>query len=69
MNGLQNDGKPTHEITYLTVADAAKLLDCSHGTIRNLERRGEIPCVRASGSIRLFALIDLIRYKVQRESK
>ena len=38
----------------VTVSRAAKILETSEGTVRALERRGELPAQRTSSGMRLF---------------
>jgi hypothetical protein len=49
--------------TLFTVAAAAKTLDKPEWKIRDLERRGELPCVRTSGGMRLFSARSLEEYR------
>jgi DNA-binding transcriptional MerR regulator len=54
----------------ITTSHAAKILDTSEGTVRALERRGELPCkFRTSTNIRLFEQSDVERVARERAER
>jgi len=54
-----------NETEQLTTSRAARLLELSEGMVRHLANRGQLPCIRV-GSLRLFALRDVLRIRAAR---
>ncbi len=52
--------------TYLSVADAARLLGVVPATVRQMERDGRLPAQRTAGGMRLFRREDVERLVAQR---
>jgi excisionase family DNA binding protein len=53
----------------ITTSCAAKILDISEGTVRALERRGELPAIRTSTNMRLFEQSDVERLARERAER
>jgi excisionase family DNA binding protein len=53
----------------LTVSSAAKILKTSEGTVRRLERSGELPAQRTSSGVRLFDRADVDRLARERAER
>jgi excisionase family DNA binding protein len=53
----------------LTVSSAAKILKTSEGTVRRLERSGELPAQRTSNGMRLFDRADVDRLARERAER
>ncbi len=51
---------------YLSVADAARILDVVPATVRQMERSGRLPARRTAGGIRLFCRADVERLAAAR---
>ncbi len=51
---------------YLSVADAARILDVVPATVRQMERSGRLPARRTAGGIRLFCREDVERLAAAR---
>ncbi len=52
--------------TYLSVADAARLLGVVPATVRQMERDGRLPAQRTAGGMRLFRREDVEHLVAQR---
>lgn len=52
--------------TLITVSEAARELEVSENTVRNLSDRGALPSTRTGGGIRLFKRSDVERLKRDR---
>jgi excisionase family DNA binding protein len=57
------------EQQFLTVSQAARLLDLSSDSIRRFEREGILPAIRVGKGHRLFTQSDVERLRVEREKK
>lgn len=55
--------------TYLSVADAARLLGVVPATVRQMERDGRLPAQRTAGGMRLFRREDVERVVAERASQ
>jgi len=54
---------------FLTVTQAARVLDLSSDSIRRFEREGILPAIRVGKGQRLFADADVQRLRAEREKK
>ena len=57
------------EQQFLTVTEAARLLDLSSDSIRRFEQEGILPAIRVGKGHRLFTHSDVERLRLQREKK
>jgi excisionase family DNA binding protein len=57
------------EHQFLTVSQAARLLDLSSDSIRRFEREGILPAIRVGKNHRLFTHSDVERLRLEREKK
>ena len=53
----------------LTTSKVARALDVSEGTVRLMERRGELPAIRLTNGMRLFAREDVERLRQARRAR
>jgi excisionase family DNA binding protein len=53
----------------MLVAEAAKVLDVTPATVRDMERRGELVAERTSSGVRLFDRADVDRLATARASR
>ena len=53
----------------LTVAEAARTLGCAAETVRELDRRGELPAMRTPGGWRVFLKADVERVAAERAAR
>ena len=56
-------------IMLITVSPAAKILKTSEGTVRALERRGDLPATRTSTGVRLFDYDVVTRLAAKRQER
>jgi excisionase family DNA binding protein len=54
---------------FYLASEAARELNVSATTVREMERRGDLPAVRTPGGVRIFAVTDITRLKAQRTRK
>ncbi len=47
--------------TKMLTAEAAKVLDVTPATVRDMERRGDLVAERTSSGVRLFSRVDVDR--------
>jgi excisionase family DNA binding protein len=53
----------------ITTTTAAKILKTSEGTVRALERRGELPATRTATGMRVFVREDVERLALERATR
>jgi excisionase family DNA binding protein len=63
------EGQHKMKDNFLTVNDAAKLLDRSGEAVRVYERQGKLPAIRTAGGVRLFKQADVESLKQKLEAK
>jgi excisionase family DNA binding protein len=54
---------------YLTVSRVAKILNCSEGNVRKLERKGVLRAERAENGTRLFPPAEVERVAAERRAR
>jgi excisionase family DNA binding protein len=54
---------------FFLASEAARELNVSATTVREMERRGKLPAVRTPSGVRIFAGGDIRRLKAQRSEK
>lgn len=69
---MRNAATVTHDHEArenLTTAAAARALGLAEGTVRLLERRGELPAMRLSSGMRVFKAADVERVRLARAAR
>jgi excisionase family DNA binding protein len=53
----------------ITSSSAARILEVSEGTVRAMERRGELPATKTATGVRLFESGDVERVAAERATR
>ena len=59
---------PHNNHNFITTGAAARMLDRSENTIRQMSRSGRLPCIRLDHGMRLFRIEDVERIAKERRA-